>query len=58
MTRLEPLVSLVTLNYNQTKITCGFLESIRSRRYSKFEIITFPLRGQMQQLLLFLKGIM
>jgi GT2 family glycosyltransferase len=35
----EPLVSIITLNYNQTKLTCQFLESTRSLNYTNYEIL-------------------
>src|SRR5688500_11877454 len=35
----EPLVSIITLNYNQTHVTCEFLESTRNLSYSNYEII-------------------
>jgi len=35
----EPLVSIITLNYNQTEVTCQFLESSRKLNYKNFEII-------------------
>ncbi len=35
----EPLVSIITLNYNQTKLTCEFLESTRALNYTRFEIL-------------------
>ncbi|HYC27402.1 MAG TPA: glycosyltransferase, partial [Chitinophagaceae bacterium] len=35
----EPLVSVVTLNYNQAKVTCEFLESCRKLQYRNFEIL-------------------
>ena len=34
-----PLVSIVTLNYNQTALTCQFLESTRFLKYTNFEIL-------------------
>ena len=34
-----PLVSIVTLNWNQTKITCEFLESTRKLLYKNYEIL-------------------
>lgn len=37
--RSEPLVSLITLNYNQTGITCEFLESTKNLTYKNFETI-------------------
>src|ERR1044071_5480536 len=40
MTReTEPLVSVITLNYNQAKVTCEFLESCRKLQYRNFEIL-------------------
>ena len=35
----EPLVSVITLNYNGTKVTCEFLESCRYLLYSNYEIL-------------------
>ncbi|MFS8083631.1 MAG: glycosyltransferase family 2 protein [Ginsengibacter sp.] len=35
----KPLVSIITLNYNQTDVTCAFLESTRSLLYSNYEIL-------------------
>jgi GT2 family glycosyltransferase len=35
----NPLVSIITLNYNQTDITCEFLESTRKFTYDNYEII-------------------
>jgi GT2 family glycosyltransferase len=34
-----PLVSIITLNYNQTDITCAFLESARKLSYPNYEIL-------------------
>lgn len=34
----QPLVSIITVNYNQTDITCQFLESLRKITYSNIEI--------------------
>jgi GT2 family glycosyltransferase len=34
-----PLVSIITLNYNQAKVTCEFLESTRLLNYRNFEIL-------------------
>ena len=34
-----PLVSIVTLTWNQTKITCEFLESTRHLKYRNYEIL-------------------
>ncbi len=35
----EPFVSIITLNYNQTEITCQFLESTRALQYRNYEIL-------------------
>lgn len=34
-----PLISIITLNYNQTDATCAFLESARSLTYPRYEIL-------------------
>jgi hypothetical protein len=34
-----PLVSIVTLTWNQTKVTCEFLESTRNLKYKNYEIL-------------------
>jgi GT2 family glycosyltransferase len=35
----NPLVSIITLNWNQTPITCAFLESTRNLTYKNYEIL-------------------
>ncbi|RYG06015.1 MAG: glycosyltransferase family 2 protein [Chitinophagaceae bacterium] len=35
----KPLVSIITLNWNQTPVTCAFLESTRSLTYKNYEIL-------------------
>lgn len=35
----NPLVSIITVNYNQTKVTLEFLESIQKISYSNYEVI-------------------
>jgi GT2 family glycosyltransferase len=35
----QPLISIITLNYNQTKVTCQFLESTKKLKYRNFEIL-------------------
>lgn len=35
----HPFVSIITLNYNQTDITCAFLESTRQLTYPAYEIL-------------------
>ena len=39
MIKDNPLVSIVTLNWNQTKVTCEFLESTRKLQYKNYEIL-------------------
>jgi GT2 family glycosyltransferase len=34
-----PFISIITLNYNQTDITCAFLESTRALDYPNYEIL-------------------
>ena len=36
---MKPLISLIALNYNQTDITCEFLESTKKLTYPNYEII-------------------
>ncbi len=35
----KPLVSIITLNYNQTDVTCAFLESTKALTYPNYEIL-------------------
>jgi GT2 family glycosyltransferase len=35
----EPLISIITLNYNQTTVTCAFLESTTKLSYRNYEIL-------------------
>ncbi len=35
----QPLISIITLNWNQVKVTCEFLESTRKLIYSNYEIL-------------------
>ncbi|WP_338869937.1 glycosyltransferase family 2 protein [Spirosoma sp. SC4-14] len=37
--RIRPLISLITVNYNQAVVTCDMLESTRQLDYSDFEVI-------------------
>ncbi len=39
LVKAKPLVSVITLNWNQTEITCQFLESARKLLYENYEII-------------------
>ncbi|HLY70010.1 MAG TPA: glycosyltransferase family 2 protein [Puia sp.] len=35
----QPLISIITLNYNQTSVTCQFLESTKKLKYRNYEIL-------------------
>lgn len=37
--KANPLISIITLNWNQTDITCQFLESTRRLNYKNYEIL-------------------
>lgn len=37
--KAAPLVSIITLNWNQTETTCEFLESTRSINYQNYEVL-------------------
>ncbi|HEX9512015.1 MAG TPA: glycosyltransferase family 2 protein [Puia sp.] len=39
MLKEQPLISIVTLTWNQTEVTCQFLESTRSLTYKNYEIL-------------------
>jgi GT2 family glycosyltransferase len=38
MSKLTPLVSIITVNYNQTALTCQLLESLRRQSYRNIEV--------------------
>ncbi len=52
----EPLVSIITLNYNQTQVTCEFLESTRALNYTKFEIVVCDMASDVDPSYDILKG--
>lgn len=35
----NPLISIIALNYNQTDVTCAFLESLKKLTYKNYEIV-------------------
>lgn len=39
MTSNKPLISIIIINYNQTKVTCEFIESTQCLMYPRYEII-------------------
>ncbi|MBS1948952.1 MAG: glycosyltransferase family 2 protein [Bacteroidetes bacterium] len=42
----KPLISIITLNYNQEKVTCEFLESTRKLGYPNYEILVCDMASQ------------
>src|SRR5205085_5128098 len=41
-----PLISIITLNYNQADITCAFLESTRYLLYPNYEILVCDMASE------------
>ena len=41
-----PLISIITLNYNQVEITCAFLESTRKLIYPNYEILVCDMASE------------
>lgn len=41
-----PLISIITLNYNQVEITCAFLESTRKLNYPNYEILVCDMASE------------
>ena len=39
LVKAKPLISIITLNWNQTEITCQFLESTRKLLYKHYEVL-------------------
>jgi len=35
----EPLISIITLNFNQIEVTCEFLESLKCLKYNNYEVV-------------------
>ncbi|MEO6315099.1 MAG: glycosyltransferase family 2 protein [Chitinophagaceae bacterium] len=52
----EPLISIVTLNYNQAAVTCEFLESARTLTYSNYEILVCDMASDIDPTPLILAG--
>ena len=52
----EPFVSIITLNYNQTAVTCEFLESARKLNYSNYEILVCDMASDTDPSPLILSG--
>jgi len=40
---LRPLISIITLNYNQTDVTCEFLESLKCLDYRNYEVLVLDM---------------
>ncbi len=46
----RPFISIITLNYNQEKVTCEFLESARKLKYPNFEILVCDMASKIKPL--------
>ena len=53
---VEPMVSIITLNYNQTQVTCEFLESARKLNYSNYEILVCDMASEIDPTPFILQG--
>lgn len=42
----QPLISIITLNYNQTDTTCAFLESTKKLTYKNYEILVCDMASE------------
>ncbi|MEP7278926.1 MAG: glycosyltransferase family 2 protein [Bacteroidota bacterium] len=51
-----PLVSVITLNYNQPTVTCAFLESTRLLHYTNYEILVCDMASEVDPTDLIVKG--
>lgn len=56
MSKYLPLVSIITLNYNQTRVTCEFLESCKCLTYPKYEILVCDMASATSPIEEILKG--
>jgi GT2 family glycosyltransferase len=52
----KPLISIITLNYNQEKTTCEFLQSTRQLKYKNYEIIVCDMASRVNPSLLIESG--
>jgi GT2 family glycosyltransferase len=52
----QPLISIITLNYNQQEITCEFLESTRKLKYRNYEILVCDMASSINPLSLIEAG--
>lgn len=43
---MQPFISVITLNYNQTDVTCAFLESTRTWNYPHYEILVCDMASE------------
>jgi GT2 family glycosyltransferase len=46
MLKDQPLISVITLTWNQTEVTCQFLESTRNLTYKNYEILVCDMGSQ------------
>lgn len=52
----EPLISIITLNYNQPAVTCEFLASSRALTYSNYEILVCDMASDINPTAVILAG--
>lgn len=52
----QPFISIITLNYNQTSVTCDFLESTKKLSYRNFEILVCDMDSTIDPTEQILKG--
>ncbi|HLK29631.1 MAG TPA: glycosyltransferase family 2 protein [Puia sp.] len=52
----KPLISIITLNYNQEKVTCEFLESTKKLKYENYEILVCDMASEIDPSPLIVSG--
>ncbi|HRN55578.1 MAG TPA: glycosyltransferase family 2 protein [Agriterribacter sp.] len=56
LVKAKPLISIITLNWNQTEITCQFLESARKLAYPHYEVLVCDMGSAADPTLRIIKG--
>lgn len=54
--KATPLISIITLNWNQTDITCQFLESTKKLNYKNYEILVCDIGSAVDPTLQIMRG--
>lgn len=54
--KAAPLISIITLNWNQTEITCQFLESTKRLNYKNYEILVCDIGSAVDPTIQILRG--